>query len=60
MSYEDALNVIKLYQESFKLPSWQLALQAMLKGDITELFAIEQVAIKILAKHHPELLGEPV
>jgi hypothetical protein len=57
MSYLDALNIIKLYQESHQFDHWQEALLAMLRCDVTELFAIEQTAIKIVAKYHPELFA---
>jgi hypothetical protein len=60
MSYHDALNIIKLYQESHQLDTWQQALFNMLRCDVTELFAIEQTAIKVVIKYHPELMGEPV
>ena len=60
MSYLDALNVIKLYQESHQFATWQQALMEMLRCDISELFPIEQTAIRIVSKHHPELMGDPV
>ena len=48
MSLIEALNVIRLYQELHKLLTLQDAIWHMKMRDITELFPIEQQALKIV------------
>ena len=53
MSFMDAVNVIRLYQETFKLPNFISAFYDMLARDRTELFGIEQQALRIISNADP-------
>ena len=53
MSFMDAVNVIRLYQENFQFPNFISALHDMLARDRTELFGLEHQALKVMSQVDP-------
>jgi len=53
MSYQDALNIILLYQDMFELLSLEETINHMLTRDRTELFPLEQTALQVYLKANP-------
>lgn len=58
MNLNEALNVITLYQELHQLADLKAALADMLVRDRTELFPIEQKALKMIMEKRPDLLRD--